>query len=291
MNFSQRIGLEPATRPFQKDSMDAALRTGLWNAFEMFIQPALEAEWLYPVGPSREGANGALFVPLWISFFKFPLASLPPHGPVALERVTQWFFDDKHVPWNKVYEFVEFVANSKGDLEKAAQGFVRACNSILARECSAYRFVGKTLAPITSEDEIKAIERAESLEGDLLRPLSMHIEQAVKLLSDRKLPDYRNSMKESISAVETVCKIIAQNPTTTLGPALDAVLTRLGLHPKLHQGFKAIYGYTSDTHGIRHGLKDDAEPEAEDATFMLVSCSAFVNYLVEKARKKGLLPV
>src|SRR5258708_6357354 len=117
----------------------------------------------------------------------------------------------------------------------------------------------------------------------------MHIEQAVKLLSDRKQPDYRNSMKESISAVEALCKIICQNDKTTLGPALDAVTKKLGLHTSLQQGFKAIYGYTSDTHGIRHGLKDDALPEAEDAAFMLVSCSGFVNYLIEKARKQGLL--
>jgi hypothetical protein len=50
-----------------------------------------------------------------------------------------------------------------------------------------------------------------------------------------------------------------------------------------------LYGYTSDTHGIRHALKDDSQPNAEDAKFMLVSCSAFVNYLVEKAQKNVLL--
>ena len=66
--------------------------------------------------------------------------------------------------------------------------------------------------------------------------------------------------------------------------------TKVKLHPKLQEGFKALYGYTSDTHGIRHALKDDATPDAEDAKFMLVSCSAFVNYLVEKANKNGLLP-
>ncbi len=120
--------------------------------------------------------------------------------------------------------------------------------------------------------------------------MSQHIGTALKLLADRKKPDYRNSMKESISAVEAICKIIAQNERATLGPALDAVKARTNLHPKLQEAFKALYGYTSDTHGIRHALKDDEEPEAEDAMFMLVSCSGFVNYLVEKARKHDLLP-
>jgi hypothetical protein len=128
------------------------------------------------------------------------------------------------------------------------------------------------------------------MDNSLLAPVSKHIDTALKLLSDKQNPDYRNSMKESISAVEAVCKIIAKNENTTLGPALDAVAVKTKLHQRLRDGFKALYAYTSDTHGIRHALKDDDQPEAEDAKFMLVSCSAFVNYLAEKGRKNGLLP-
>jgi hypothetical protein len=64
-------------------------------------------------------------------------------------------------------------------------------------------------------------------------------------------------MKESISAVEAICKIIAQNDKATLGPAIDAIKARMNLHPKLQEAFKAFYAYTNDTHGIRHALKDD----------------------------------
>jgi len=76
----------------------------------------------------------------------------------------------------------------------------------------------------------------------------------------------------------------------TLGPAIDVVAKKANLHPQLVTGFKALFGYTCDDHGIRHALKDDGQPEAEDAKFMLVTCSAFVNYLTEKAAKNELLP-
>jgi hypothetical protein len=146
-----------------------------------------------------------------------------------------------------------------------------------------------TLSPLTNDAEIEAIVDAASLDDSVLAAVSTHIDTALKLFSERNKPDYRNSMKESISAVEALCKIIAKNDKTTLGPALDAVTVRTSLHPKLQEGFKALYGYTSDDHGIRHALKDDGQPEPEDAKFFLVSCSAFVNYLTEKARKIGLL--
>jgi hypothetical protein len=291
MNFSQRVGLEPAVRRIQKDSMDDALRASLWNAFDMLILAELKPGWeCGERALSRTPPNAALFVRLWMYFYRWPLTTLPQYADSALEAVRAWFFDKTNTPWNRVYDFAEVIGNLGGDLEEASRLFRVISNSFLERESSAYRFVGSIIAPITNEAEIKAIEQAASKDSNVVRPVGTHIETALKLLSDRNKPDYRNSMKEAISAVEALCKITAQNDKATLGPALDAVAAKVKLHPKLRDGFKALYGYTNDDHGIRHALKDDGQPEAEDATFMLVTCSAFVNYLTEKARKNGLLP-
>ncbi len=289
MIFSQRVGLEPGVRPIQKDSMDKALRNSLWNVFDMIILDTLRQQW--PVGGlhSRNRPNAALFVRLWMYFYKRPLSTLPEYADSAAEMVHDWYYDMKGTAWNKVYDFVEFVGNLGGNLQMGADMFRGLCNNFLERESSAYRFVGKIISPITNEVEIKAIERAGTRDSESLGPVNTHIETALKLLSDRSNPDYRNSMKESISAVEALCKFIAGNDKATLGPALDAVTAKTKLHPKLQEAFKALYGYTNDTHGIRHALKDDSQPNAGDARFMLVSCSAFVNYLVDKARENGLL--
>ena len=44
----------------------------------------------------------------------------------------------------------------------------------------------------------------------------------------------------------------------------------------------ALYGYASDENGIRHGGIGFTNAAPGDAKYMLVSCSAFVNYLIEK---------
>ncbi len=287
MNFSQRVGLKPATKPFQTDSIDRELRVGLWHAFELTVVPELQRHWQYFSSSSRQGLSQLLFFQLWVRVFGAPLDTLPGGGGDALLKVRQWYFQQDR-PWNEVYEFIEAVANVGGEFEEVAKAFVSTCNVVLEREFSGYRFIGTTLSPITSDAERDAIVQAVSTDDALLAPVAKHIETALKLVSDRAAPDYRNSMKESISAVEALCKIIAENDRATLGPALDAVTARVSLHAKLQEGFKALYSYSSDTHGIRHALKDDATPEAEDAKFFLVACSGFVNYLVEKARKAGL---
>jgi len=101
-------------------------------------------------------------------------------------------------------------------------------------------------------------------------------------------PDYRNSIKESISAVESLAKILSNNASDTLGSALSKIKKKLKIHKALEQGFKNIYGYTSDDGGIRHALTEESTSDAEDAMFMLVSCSAFINYLITKAHKADI---
>lgn len=107
-------------------------------------------------------------------------------------------------------------------------------------------------------------------------------------MSDKTSPDYRNSIKESISAVEAICKLIAKKQNTTLGDALNIIERQglIALHPSLKKAFSNLYGYTSDADGIRHALKDEKiNADFDEAKFMLVACSTFVNYLISKAAK------
>jgi hypothetical protein len=183
MNFSQRMGLEPAIKPLQKDSMDRELRASLWNAFEMLLVPSFAREWYLMRGSTLDGLSRDFFVSLWVNFYKRPMHTLPADGETALNVVRTWFLADERTTWDRIYQFVEFVANLSGGLKDQASGFVKACNVVLERENSACRFVGMTLAPITSDTEIKAIEDAASAEAGVLSPVSTHAKAALRLLS------------------------------------------------------------------------------------------------------------
>jgi hypothetical protein len=58
--------------------------------------------------------------------------------------------------------------------------------------------------------------------------------------------------------------------------------------PAPEEAFVKLYGYTSDADGIRHALMDESDLASEDAKFMLVLCSAFVNYLLAKAARANV---
>ncbi|MGR6868629.1 AbiJ-NTD4 domain-containing protein, partial [Acinetobacter baumannii] len=54
------------------------------------------------------------------------------------------------------------------------------------------------------------------------------------------------------------------------------------LHPAFKKALTSLYGYTSDSDGIRHALLDESTISYSDAKYMLVSCSAFINYVIGK---------
>lgn len=84
-----------------------------------------------------------------------------------------------------------------------------------------------------------------------------------------------------------MCRVVTGNSRGTLGDALKAIGRKVPLHPALSGAFEKLYGYTSDADGIRHALLDEPSLFQEDALFMLVSCSAFVSYLIAKCAKAG----
>ena len=151
-------------------------------------------------------------------------------------------------------------------------------NYIFEKEFVAYRFINGLIAPISNKIEVEEIKRASSSPH---AQVNNHFNKSLEMLSNRDSPDYENSIKESISAVECICSIII-GKQTSLGDALSK-LEKAGLtiHPSMKSAFDKLYGYTSDGTGIRHsGQLGGAQSTFEEAKFMLVSCCAFVNYLI-----------
>ncbi len=124
----------------------------------------------------------------------------------------------------------------------------------------------------------------ESIRDSELAGVSAHIDRALALYADRENPDFRNSIKESISAVEGIARVVSGNDKATLGDALKAIEKNGQLHTALKEGFLKLYGYTSNEQGIRHAMLDEPNLTQADARYFLVSCSAFVNYLKVQIR-------
>lgn len=278
MKFSERQGIVKAKETIQTESIDDDLANGIWNLLQLYYFDKVKGEYLSHT--SYEG----FFKTLWFQFFKLPLDTMRNDSYDTIQKIRKWFFDWE---WYEIYDFIEFIPKIESPTN--SQDFRNSCNLLFEREISGYRFIDKILCPITNSTEVKEIDLAikNSKENSLVG-VKIHLETALIKLSDRNNPDYRNSIKESISAIESIAKIISQNNKDSLGGALDKIKGKINLHPSLERGFKQIYGYTSDSNGIRHALTEETNCDFEDAIYMLVSSSAFVNYLIVKANKANI---
>lgn len=192
--------------------------------------------------------------------------------------------------WHKKLDLIEFIIDSliRQHDREGANLFVENLNSEFERLNYGYRIINNLVTPITSQEEISSIEEAIDSVKDNIKE---HLNSALKHLANKERPDYRNSIKESISAVGVLCREMTGE--NDLGKALFVLEKKQGkLHPQLKAAFEIFYSYVNEKQsGIRHELMDESRtyvPTYHEAKFMLVTCSAFINYLNGKFNLKSI---
>ena len=280
MRFSERYGYKPVREIIQKESIDKELRNALWSLYDRIIfanyQHLVNHRSTRILGSDLEG----FFLNIYMNQFHKPTDEIPLFIDGGIASLKQYFM---RCEWYSIYDFIEITLDNYPNISHDAKSFSQSINSSLEKYLSAYRLFNGAIIELTSEQEIQSIEDA-LVNTNPYSGVQQHLNQSLTLLSDRQNPDYRNSIKESISAVESICKIITQDDKATLGKALKIIEDKHGLHAALKGSLSQLYGYTSDADGIRHAMSGESNLSYIDAKFMLVACTNFINYLIEKAK-------
>lgn len=289
--FSERIGKPTCVTTIQLNEFDDHTRTQISNQLFKLLDFIFSNQNKYSVGMYQDPASN-----MGSDFCKALRADVLGYS-VFLHSfdIIRWDREFDRIdnviaqaPYNEVLDVIEYcyywVTHRSDPLIKTT--WKNAFNMLFRQEYVGYRFVSDQIVPITDELEISEIEQACKTPFDGARA---QLQKALGFLSDRENPDYKNCVKESISAVEATCRIITEKDSATLGEALKLLAKHgLKLHPCLNSGIDKLYSYACDQGGVRH-----AEHEAEsivtfeEAKFMMVTCSAIVNYLVAEYGKHG----
>lgn len=276
-NFSERYGFAPE-RSIQIESVDEALRNRLWN---YFFNEEIVDKYGGPLDFDWKSSSYDIVEDMLDSLgyrYEDPDSSLGHfHNKQTLENFLIT------CEWNRVYDFIEkylSLIESKDRRRVAVE-----LNGLLEEEKSGYRIVrekgGKQntyiVSPITDQTELDSVQKAIDTGLD---SVDSAMKKALALYSNRKSPDYANSIKESISAVESMLVHVTGKKGILSSNLKQLEKAGIELHPAFSDALGKLYAFTSDANGIRHG-GDTAPLHAteQNARFMLVVCSAFVNYL------------
>ena len=284
--FSERYGYAKPSDVLIRETITEEIVNSICSCYDLLYERLNKIDSYNNIGETY----GEMELFLWTFFLNKRRNDFYHHRGRA--EVATNIILDSNQPWYKRLDAVETtqkwllaVAENDRRIVTVAQNFVKCINHEFERHNYAYRFVDREIVELTNEQEIKAVEQCMASSTNNVR---MHLSNALELLAERPIGKYGNSIKESISAVEVVCRNLTGE--STLGRALDCLVKKGMVIPQtLKSAFNKLYDYTNDKDtGIRHALMDETgecAPTYAEALFMLVSCSAFINYLYAKEAK------
>src|SRR6266496_231153 len=220
--FSERKAIEPP-KVVQSNDMDQPLRNKLWSVFyDHFFR-----HW-----PNLlEGFPGVSeFVRaqprwLWVNLLNHTSDSYPGNAE-CVHALRQVFVGGR---WDKVYSAVE-VCLTRIPASRYPK-LIPAANAVLEQENAGYRILAGKVTDIISPQEIHEVDQTASAAPP---PVRTHLDAAVRYLSIAEKRDYRNSIKESISAVESLCRLAGG---VSLEEGLRQLKKKIKVHPALEQAF------------------------------------------------------
>ena len=279
MNFSDRYGYTSIRDTLQLESINKELQNLIWN---LILKTFLNDNIL------SESGRLQFLKHIWSVYLKRPSDEINVYNQfpqvIIYRYLKDYFFSCK---WYEIYNLLEELcrledAFTQSRSLKSAMQFKNKLNDILKQELAGYRVIDNKIVQVTKEEEVTEIEDAIK-NTDKYNSVNQHLKTAINHFSNKQKPDYRNSIKESISAIESICKIIAKNEKATLYDALKEIEKRHSIHKALKSSFASLYDFTSGAGGIRHALLEkDIKVGLEEARFILISSSAFINFLISK---------
>lgn len=177
----------------------------------------------------------------------------------------------KSSTYSDIFNLIEMIVRI-GMINKKV--FQEEINKIFTDENVQHRLINDQITDLTNQEEIESVQSALDVKDEI----SNHFEKAMQLLYSRDNPDYANSVKESILAMEGYFNKVA-GEKGTLGATIKKLDDKgINVHPALKEAISKLYGYSSDAEGIRHAGNGAATTTESEARLIFMMCIALYNY-------------
>ena len=197
----------------------------------------------------------------------------------------------KGCEWPEFYDFVELMGQLLkkkdedvpfGDTEYI-ESYSQKVNALLQEDGIGWALNEK--AELTRQMPRPVAKRAEAASEalkDKFAPARVHYQKATDYLYRHPI-DEANSIKEIVSAVESVARVVEPN-ATTLGAAIKLLHKDPHFSPYLLDGLEKLYVYSNATPQVRHGHPTIGQPRLEEAELAHAVGVAYILYLIAVAR-------
>ncbi len=281
LTFSQAHGYEKLPGLLALGELPEEARTRIWNVLYKDIMLVRKSIVHYPLHFRDVSPWPEILLDVHSNHFVRAADALPKIKTTYREDAKYIHRELKSLPFNKCFDLIEFILRHP----KCPESLTGAMKKAFADANLAYTIhegPPATIVPaVTREEGMAIVQSMEALREGGMEGAGEHLREASECINRG---DWRNGVKESISAVESVARGLASTKASSLSDALKSLESGQPLHGALREGLKRLYGYTSDEKGIRHALLEEANSDVgrDEAVFMFGACASFASYLWRK---------
>lgn len=247
-SFSERNNIEKLSEEIQLKKLDDRTRIGILNMWSKFYE---DVKWRSMLNNTNRKDILRLII---TNVYNQPASTWSLlKETIVLNEVEKTIRYDKY---NKVFDLLEYTISMFHSLKMGStyrygyqnNNYFSQLNKLFEQEFVGYRFIDNKISKISDPIEVKSINDTFSVSYDTVKG---HILKANVFLSDRDNPDYQNSIKESLSALEALAQIITgiNGAGATLGKMLKKLEDDGIISGAMKSGFSALYGFASEGKG------------------------------------------
>ena len=262
--FSKRYGLRPTPEGLMFEGVPGRARIGLYHMVEQFFSRYLRLYKRICVG------------------LRIPRDRAVIEDFRASRSIEQLIMS---CAWWVFYDICEIILNAL-DIDHEREELSTEINTMFAEERLGFELrdgliekVGSGFVDAQVQEARYLLREPEFKGGD------EHFEKAIKAINVRPNPDVENCIKDAVSAIESVGRIIASDNRALLSKIVRDMV-RNGDIPKLiGETIQKVYAYRGDEPGVAHGLVGDSNVTEDEAECVLAMSAAIIIYLVNKHKK------
>ena len=256
LTFSQREGKEPLPEPLRMEYLRSEFRNRVWLYVDHAIEQSSEYENATGFGPFYKTRNidvECIIQRYFLDIIKIPHDDFVHNPKEHRIRLRQTILKGSYHSVMSFIEFILCVSVSHPVLitlkKQLRELFEHTPVAYAVQTIQGLPTIVPRISPESGAATTHAIETVgeKGPEG-----AKAHLRKAVERLNAKH---YADSVRESISAVESVARTIDPRASAKLGPALTS-LEKAGVlkHSVLKDALNKLYGYTNGEEGIRHPL-------------------------------------
>ncbi|MHA1275303.1 MAG: AbiJ-NTD4 domain-containing protein [Promethearchaeota archaeon] len=199
--------------------------------------------------------------------------------------------------WNEVFDLIEYLYSIvvytewddflgsyviiDSEIKKARYNYTIDINNLLSSENIGWELkkgkLERRFHEYINEEVISKTKKI--LEHPNFAGPNIQFNKAIEYYNKRPSPDLENCVKEAVSAVEGLARILLNNPKLTLGDATNKIIKLGKIRKPLDKIFHGLYGFASEMPGTRHGATKIPNMKIEEAEFILYCSAASMIFL------------